>query len=120
METYDLHPSPDLHPELAVLVAALLDSTKEWQENLERPAQEAMIWQPYPNGPRHRRRHPHLASCETYWLDEFINSKPADLTDPAVSYDRSMDQYIPYWPVPPNEPYEWYLNQLKVHSCKSA
>jgi uncharacterized damage-inducible protein DinB len=115
MKLYDLHPSPDLHPELAILVASLLDSTKEWQENLEQPTQEAMIWQPYPNGPSIGGALLHLASCETYWLDEFIHNKPADLTDPAVSYDRSMDQYVPFWPVPPNEHYEWYRNQLEIH-----
>jgi hypothetical protein len=35
--------------------------------------------------------------------------EPVDQEDPAVKYDLAMDQYVPFWPVPPAKPFAWYL-----------
>lgn len=108
MTRYDVAPEPKDDVELGVLIGTLEDSTREWRENLETPTPEALLWQPYPDGPSIGGLILHMASCEGYWLGQFVQGLEPDPNDPAFAYDSSMDQYIPSWPLPPEQPLSWY------------
>ena len=112
MKRSDIEPDPALPLDLGILVATWRDGTREWRENLGSPPPEAVTWQIYPNGPSIGGLILHMASCDRYWLQQFVEKVALDQTDPAVAYDSSMDQYIPNWPVPPAEPIAWYFDIL--------
>lgn len=113
MALFDIAPVEGLESQLGLLVAALQDGTREWQENLEHPEPDAVWWQIRENGPSIGGSILHIAACEAYWLGEFVATLPADESSPATIYDQSLDQYIPHWPAPPREPIEWYFEILK-------
>lgn len=108
LDRYDIAPEGDISVELGILIATLQDGTREWRENLETPPQEAMCWQPYPDGPSIGGLILHMASCEAYWLGKVVGGLTLDENDPAIAYDMTMDQYIPSWPIPPDKPLSWY------------
>ena len=112
MDKFDLEVDPNLNVEIATLIAALADGTREWRENLEVPSQEAMMWSPYPNGPSIGGLILHMASCEQYWLVKFAEGAEIPDGDPSWAYDETLDQFAPHWPLPPNESLDWYY---RVH-----
>jgi hypothetical protein len=59
----DLKPDDQLHPELALLMAALEDSSKEWLSNLGEVPDEAVTWQLYKDGPSIGGIILHMVSC---------------------------------------------------------
>ena len=107
VKRYELVVDPSGSSELETLLACMYDGTREWRENLEEPSIEALTWQPYPNGPSIGGLILHMASCEAHWLQHFVGGIELDQDDPDISYDLSMDQYIPSWPTPPAKPIEW-------------
>jgi uncharacterized damage-inducible protein DinB len=113
MEFFDLSVRPGANLELSVLAATLEDSTREWRESLEEPCQEAVIWQIYENGPSIGGLLLHLVSCEQYWFQSFVEKRPQSPEEPAFAYDRTMDQYVPHWPAPPDQPIGWYFDLLE-------
>jgi uncharacterized damage-inducible protein DinB len=122
MEHYDVLPFANMHPELGVLAASMEDSTREWQENLLDPAPptvEALVWQPYTNGPSIGGALLHMACCELYWLAMVGDGEDLDASHPAVAYDSELDQYANLWPVAPSQPIEWYLDILKAVRASS-
>ncbi len=96
-------------PDLGALVATLKDGTLEWRDNLGLPSPEAIIWSPYPNGPSIGGLLLHLASTELFWIQKVANGVEISPEHPAEKYDSTMDQYLPHWPIPPNEPIQWYF-----------
>ncbi len=112
MDRLDVSPTEGLHPELGILFAAMQDGTREWQAEIGEPTREALVWQPYANGPSIGGQILHIASCEAYWLLSLVERKEPDLANPAVLYDRTLDQDNHHWPTPPNEPIEWYFKVL--------
>jgi len=113
MRRYDVAPLDGLDPELGLLFATLNDGRREWQDNLGTPSQEAITWQPYPDGPSIGGIILHLASCEAFWLQKFAAGQEIDETQPAIAYDLTLDQYVPSWPTPPSHPLDWYLDVLE-------
>lgn len=109
MTFHDLDLAPELPPEIATLIAALGDSTREWRENLEEPVPEAMVWAPYEDGPSIGGMILHMIGCEHYWIEKFVEGIEGSPDDPAIQYDDALDQYGPVWPRPPFETIEWYL-----------
>jgi uncharacterized damage-inducible protein DinB len=112
MSHYDLTWSDDVNPEIGLLVAALEDSTREWRENLEMPCPEAVGWAPYLDGPSIGGILLHMASCEQYNVMKLGEGIEVPDDDVSWAYDSQMDQYVPYWPTPPQEPIEWYFAVL--------
>ena len=112
MRKFDVSPVSDLDPELGILVSTWQDGTREWRDGLGLPETEALVWQPYENGPSIGGILLHMISCDNYWLLECAQGQPVDPSHPAVAYDRTMDQYVPHWPVPPAQTIEWYFDQF--------
>jgi uncharacterized damage-inducible protein DinB len=112
MKTLDVAPVEGMHPELGLLLATWADSTREWRKNLESPPVEALVWQPYPEGPSIGGLMLHIAACERYWLQSFAAGAPVDPNDTAIAYDAQVDQYVPAWAAPPVQPLAWYFAVL--------
>lgn len=116
---FDIVPNPRLDSAIGILFAAMLDGTREWQGELGEPPVEAIVWQPFPDGPSIGGLILHIISCERYWLDDFVNGAKSDPTEVARAFDSKVDQYVPYWPAPPAEPIGWYYEQLAAMRAES-
>jgi uncharacterized damage-inducible protein DinB len=112
MSIYDVAPVEAFHPELGLLLATWADSTREWRRNLGEPSDEALVWQPYREGPSIGGLMLHMAACERYWLQDFAVGVKLDPNDPAIAYDAQVDQYVPHWATPPAHPLAWYFEVL--------
>ncbi|MEQ1823491.1 MAG: DinB family protein [Fimbriimonadaceae bacterium] len=107
---YDVAPIAGFDPEIGLLLAALEDSTREWQENLEEPSVEAICWQPAPDFHSIGAIFLHMADCEAYWFEEVaakLERTPEELQQLLVN---ETDQDNVKWPTPPAEPIEWYFD----------
>jgi len=109
MQRYELSPDPAGNGQLETLLACINDGTREWREYLEEPPIEAIVWQPYPNGPSIGGQILHIASCEVYWLQLFVAGLGVDLSEPDMAYDSTLDQDNHHWPTPPSQPLSWYF-----------
>jgi len=106
---YEALPDPQAHLELGVLIATLDDGTREWRENLGRVSPEAIVWQPYEDGPSIGGVILHMIDCEAWWLREFAEGEKCDLTSPEALYGKELSQYGHRWPKPPKKPLKWYF-----------
>lgn len=71
---------------IGTLLATWEDGTREWLDNLEEPSSEAMVWQPFPNGPSVGGIMLHMACCDLYWIKNFAWGAELDAEHPAVAY----------------------------------
>lgn len=110
LEHFDVAPLDGYDPEIGLLLATLDDSTREWQENLGTPPQEALAWSPFPRGPSMGAVMLHMADCELFWFEQFVGGKPADKELEKLLMTEETDQENVVWPTPPDEPWQWYLD----------
>ncbi|HRJ33388.1 MAG TPA: DinB family protein [Fimbriimonadaceae bacterium] len=105
----DLHPPEGFDPEIAILLAGLVDSQREWLENLGKPSAEAMVWTERPGGPSIGSQILHMADCELFWFEQFVGGQPpdADLETRLMTYQIKVEKG--QWPEPPKKPLKWYL-----------
>ena len=108
MHRFDVKPLAGVDAEIGLLQATWQDSTREWRKNLGEVTEEAIVWQPYPNGHSIGAVLLHMISCENYWIVKDILNEPVDQEHPAVKFDRTVDQYNAQWPAPPANPLSWY------------
>jgi uncharacterized damage-inducible protein DinB len=96
-------------PEIALLLSALEDGTRNWRENLGSPSVEAIVWQPQPDSYSIGGLLLHLIDCEDGWFHAFAAGNPRDPAEVALFLSDETDQYVGSWPTPPAEPIEWYF-----------
>lgn len=106
---YDVQPLDGYHPEIAALLSCLVDGTREWRENLERPKVEAIVWQSAPDAQSIGALILHMIDCESYWFEAFAAGKRRDKEEVKLLLSEEVHQYGGRWPVPPAEPIEWYF-----------
>ncbi|MBS1706899.1 MAG: DUF664 domain-containing protein [Armatimonadetes bacterium] len=105
----DLDILPSLDPQIAVLRGALIDSTREWRQNLGRVSQDAVVWQCFPDGPSIGGLLLHLIDVEQWWIQEVAAGKELDAEHAATVFNNGLNQYKPFWPAPPKKPLSWFL-----------
>ena len=65
-----------LNIEIGLLLSMLDDSTANWREGLGDVSQDAIVWQPVPNGHSVGAILFHIAGVEAYWLHEIGTGQP--------------------------------------------
>lgn len=113
MMHFDISIPGEIHPELATLIGALQDGTREWRGEFETISDEEMIWQPYANGPSIGGCILHIAATEAWWLRTVALGEDVDPQNPACAYDAELDQDAHEWPTPPAQSPDWYFNVLE-------
>lgn len=108
-ESFDVSPLTGHHPEIGLLLSSLIDSTREWRENLGDPPVEAIVWPCFPEGHSTGALILHLIDCESYWFETFCAGLPRDPQEVKLWMSDEVEQQIPRWPIPPAEPIEWYF-----------
>lgn len=103
--------SPEnLEPEIGIFAGSLVDSTREWRENLGEVAPEAVYWQPFHNGYSIGALMLHMVSCELWWIDHVSLGRPLPQGYFPMEFDATIRQDEGVWPTPPQEPLEWYYH----------
>jgi len=109
MDHYDVRPLEGHHPETGLLLASLVDSTREWRENLESPSVEAVTWQPWPDSHSIGALILHIIDVESYWFETFAAKQERDPEETKLFLSEETQQYGGKWPAPPAEPLSWYF-----------
>ncbi len=112
MKSYDVKPTPGLHPELGVLLASLDDSTREWRDELGDVPVDAITWQPFPGGHSIGGILLHIAEVEAYWIEEFAAGHKLSKEDQERFMSEQILQYDVQWPTPPAQPLSHYYGIL--------
>ena len=68
MKRYDVPPAERMNREVGLLLAMLDDGTREWRGELGDVPDEAVVWQPFPNGHSIGAVILHIAAVEVHWL----------------------------------------------------
>lgn len=95
---YDIAPLPGMPPEIGTLAATLVDGTREWREELESVSEEAVCWQPFPDGHSIGGLILHIAEVEAWWFEEVAMGKPLSPEELAELRSADIEQYAIRWP----------------------
>src|ERR1051325_1501982 len=100
------------NPEIALLIGMLQAGTATARRELGEVADEALVWQPYPNGHSIGAILIHLAACEAAWLHyaAALHEVSLDMESELMGGPR-LDQCAALWPPPPAKPLAWYYAQ---------
>jgi uncharacterized damage-inducible protein DinB len=111
VKRYDVPPIEGLNPEVGLLLAMLDDGTREWRGELGDLPDEAVIWQPFPNGHSLGTVILHIADVEIHWLHRVAGGREPSLEEEAQRIADAIDPDAVYWPAPPARPLAWYFEQ---------
>lgn len=109
---FDVEPLPGYLPEYGLLLAALLDSTREWKGELEDVDQDLICWQPYPNAYSIGGVLLHIAEVEAYWIEDFSLGRKLPTDELERYMSAEIDPAGGSWPTPPREPLGYYYEIL--------
>ncbi len=112
MNHNDIEPLQGYPLEYGILLAALIDSTNEWLGEVGTPTEDAIVWQPIPNGHSIGGIVLHLADVELAWFEETVLKKPLSNADKELYMSDQIDVDAAQWPAPPRQPWSWYLKLL--------
>ncbi|MDQ2985643.1 MAG: DinB family protein [Armatimonadota bacterium] len=106
MKRFGVAPLDGYHPEIGILLAALLESTREYRRYLEGVSEQAITYQSRPGGHSIGGLLLHMADVELYWVLQIGAGKriPKNLLP-----KYACDQYAANWPTPPAMPLADYL-----------
>ena len=112
VETYDARPEPGLDPELATLLAALDDGTREWREELGDLREDDLVQRPFPEGPPIGAVLLHMAEAEAFWIEEVVGGRPLSEAFKRQTLSEETRQDEGVWGDAPRMPYAAYLALL--------
>ena len=106
---FDLESLSGYHPEIALLLATLLDSTREWREELGELSVDEVTWQPYEKGPSVATEIMHIAEVEAWWFEQVALGLPENVVEAKQLMSAEIQQYQGSWPTPPKEPLSYFI-----------
>lgn len=104
----DIQPVDARYPEIGLLLAMLDKTTEKMRAELGKIPDEALVWQPYPNGHSIGAILIHLAACEAGWLHVVAAGDSVPNLETEWMDGKPIDQYEGIWPAPPAKPLSWY------------
>ena len=125
----DLPTSSATHPEIALLLGMLDESTTHWRNEMlyivsdqfpegwgrVEPTVEQIVWQPFPGGHSIGALLLHMGWVEIFWLHEVGSGRPFSEEPVPLLLAPPADQEAVdavQWPAPPAQPLSWYFAQL--------
>lgn len=107
----DVQPVEGMEPQVGLLMAMLDATTLEWREELGDVSEEAVVWQPFPNGHSIGALILHIADVEAFWLYQVAAGKTRSQEELEELLSEATQQYAVHWPEPPHKPLNWYYAQ---------
>ena len=108
---YDVAPLEGSDLQIGLLLSMLEEGTIEWREELGAVSEEAVVWQPVPNGHSIGGVILHIADVEAFWLHEVAVGHKRSQEEIERLLSQETQQYQGIWPKCPHEPLSWYLEQ---------
>lgn len=108
MGHFDVAPLDGYDPEIGLLLASLVDSTREWRENLGAPSPEAICFQQKAKGRSMGGLMLHLIECELYWFTVVVAGLEIGVSAMEELRINEIDPYEDTWPTLEARPIEWY------------
>ncbi|OGF56917.1 MAG: hypothetical protein A2Z21_07395 [Candidatus Fraserbacteria bacterium RBG_16_55_9] len=105
----DVKPAKGTDPQLGMLTAMLEDGTREWREELGEVPDDAVVWQPFPNGHSIGAILLHIADVEVHWIETVAAGKPRSPEELKLFLSDETDQEAVQWPKPPARPLLYYF-----------
>lgn len=105
---YDIEPASGYPTEYGLLVSALQDGTREWRDELGEVDEDAIVWQPVPNGHSIGAILLHMIDVEAFWVETAALGRersPSELKE-LLSEETDVDAFK--WVVPPRRPLDYY------------
>lgn len=121
-EHFDVEAMEGFHPEIGILLTALVDSTREWREQLGNPGLVPLQWQPVPHSHSIGCLILHMIDCESYWFENVIGGHERDKAESELWLSDQVQQYDGKWPQAPAHGIEWYFaeqDRVRVRAMKS-
>jgi uncharacterized damage-inducible protein DinB len=120
-ELFDAAPLAGCQRDLGLLAAVLQDGTREWRWELEGVTEDAIVWQPFPNGHSIGAMMFHIIEAEVYWVEMICKEMPANeaLMKEIMSAEIKQDEI--QWPTPPKKPISYYFelhDQVRARMLK--
>lgn len=112
-QTVDLPPSLYADPEIGLLLSLLTQTTQEWREQLGNVPREVVNWQTGADGQSIGGLLLHIADVEGFWLHEAISGQVRPPEVVAALLSEETDQANARWPMPPDQPLDWYYARLE-------
>ena len=123
MPHFDVAPLPGYSEDYGLLLATLLDSTREWRDELGEPGVDTIVWQPCSGGYSIGGQLLHIAEVELYWIESFCLGRELDPEEMKLLMSDQIDQHRGIWPVPPAEPIAYYyglLDNVRTRTLESV
>lgn len=120
---FDVQPLPGYEPEVGILLASLEDSTREWRDELGDAEEDAIIWQPAPNGHSIGTLLLHIADAESWWIETVASGKERSAEELKLLLSEETNQYAGAWPPAPRMPLESYyeiLGRIRSRTLETA
>jgi uncharacterized damage-inducible protein DinB len=111
VQRQDVVPVKGMDLQLGLLLAMLDDNTQQWRGELEMMPEEAVVWQPFPNGHSVGGALLHIASAELLWIVEVAAGRVRSEDDKVRLLSTLTRQRDVQWPTPPRRPISWYFEQ---------
>jgi len=113
MTTHELDVPEGFDPQLAILIAAWRDGTREWQDEMGEVDDDAMTWQFGADKLSIGSLMLHMIDCDESWIRESMFGE--DLTTnptEALQHAKSIDVDARIFPEPPAWPYAKYVELM--------
>ncbi len=107
-EFFDVAPLDGYRADVGLLLASLVDSTREWRGELGEPSVEAITWQPVAGSYSIGGILLHNAYVELSWFNRFLAGKTLDPEELKVLLADETDVDEGQWPEAPAKPISWY------------
>lgn len=108
----DVLPTEGLEVQVGLLLEGMEVTTREWREELGEVSEEALIWQPIPNGHSIGAILLHITDVEAFWIHQVAGGRVRTEEELKRLLSEETDQYRGRWPSPPKQPLSWYLAQM--------
>ena len=107
----DVEPVAGLDSQAGLLLAMLDDGTQEWRKELGKVPEEAVAWQPFPQGHSIGALILHIADVEDFWVRHVLAGRRRSPEELQAVLSKETHQYGVRWPTPPQQSLTWYFEQ---------
>ena len=110
-ENVDVKPMEGMETQTGLLLAMLDNDTQEWREHLGELSEDALCWQPIPDGHSIGVILLHIADVEAHWLHVVATGQIRSEEEVRRLLSNETRQDIAQWPAAPRRPLTWYYAQ---------
>lgn len=107
----DVRPIEGLDVEIGLLLAMLDDATEYWRRHIGTVSEDALCWQPFPNGHSIGVILLHIADVESQWLYGVATGQARSEEELHRLLSEETQQADVQWPTAPRQPLSWYYAQ---------